>query len=376
MKSGLARKLAAVGAGTAMLATMATGLLASPAAAASGSTSQTAASAVAKPRPAVSVGTPKASPSNYEGDCPVKVTFSSTIKVKAVAGKTTVAYRWLRGDGSKSKVKTLVLKGKGAKSVTVKEATTFKGDVKGWQALQVLAPRAATSSKGRFAVSCGGGEEGDGKQVVETGVHAQAWVDEGNCEAALIGRISTSSPAWVEYRWVVNGHVVDRDAVRVEGSRKVVHVIRPHRDLSGWASLEIVDPVQASSGRVGFRVWCKDETPRAPKVTASVSAPDAYTGTCPTTRAFTGTISVLPHERGTVKYRWIRDGVPGNWEETYFNGTYQSRIVTDSWTASASGTGKRAIELFGGSTTGTVEGKVTCQVPTPTPTPTSTNTPA
>ncbi|GLK11593.1 hypothetical protein GCM10017600_50000 [Streptosporangium carneum] len=346
-----------------MLATMAIGLAASPAAAAASGSTQTAASAVAKPKPAVSVGTPKASPANYEGRCPAKVTFSSTVKVKTVASRTTVAYRWLRGDGSKSKVKTLVLRGKGAKSVTVKESSTFKGDVKGWQALQVLAPRAATSGKGRFSVSCGGGQdEGDGKQVIQVGVGARAWVDEGNCEAALIGKITASSPTWVHYRWVVNGDVVDRDSVRVESSRKVVHVIRPRHNLSGWAVLEIVDPVQNSSNRVGFRIRCKDETP---KVTASVSAPDSYTGTCPVTRNFTGTIAVS-HGHGTVKYRWIRDGVAGGWQDVSFDGRgYQSRTVTDSWTASASGTSKRAIELYNGSTTGTVEGKVTCQsVPT------------
>ncbi|MEV8636015.1 hypothetical protein AB0395_30595 [Streptosporangium sp. NPDC051023] len=341
-----------------MLATMATGLLASPAAAASAS-NQTAVSAVAKPKPAVSAGTPKASPAHYEGRCPAKVTFSSTIKVKAVAAKTTVAYRWLRGDGSKSQVKTLVLKGKGVKGVTVKESTTFKGDVKGWQALQVLSPRAATSRKGYFEVSCGGGnDEGDGKDVIQNSVGARVWVDEGNCEAALIGRISASNPTWVHYRWVVNGDVVDRDAVRVNGSAKVVHVIKPRHNLSGWAVLEIVDPDHSSSNRVGFRIWCKDESP---KVTASVSAPDAYTGTCPVSRTFTGTIGVS-EGRGTVKYRWIRDGVAGAWQDIFFDGRgYQTRTVTDSWSASASGTSKRAIELYGGSTTGTVEGKVTCQ---------------
>ncbi|MEV7908242.1 hypothetical protein AB0P04_42275, partial [Streptomyces anulatus] len=330
--------------------------------AAASASNQTAVSAVAKPKPAVSAGTPKASPAHYEGRCPAKVTFSSTVKVKTVAAKTTVAYRWLRGDGSKSKVQTLVLKGKGVKGVTVKESTTFKGDVKGWQALQVLAPRAATSGKGYFSVSCGGGDEGDGKRVIQVGVGARAWVDEGNCEAALIGRITASSPTWVHYRWVVNGDVVDRDAVRVESSAKVVHVIRPRHNLRGWAVLEIVDPVRNSSNRVGFKIWCKDESP---KVTASVSAPDAYTGTCPVSRVFTGTIAVSQGQ-GTVRYRWIRDGVAGSWQDVSFYGRgYQTRTVTDSWNATASGSGKRAIELLGGSTTGTVEGKVTCQTPAP-----------
>ncbi|MBG0826276.1 hypothetical protein HS041_00555 [Planomonospora sp. ID67723] len=340
-----------MGAGAAMLATMATGLLATPAAAASGSAQAGKTTSSAAPKPAVFAGTPKAS---YKGDCPTRVTFSSTIKVKAVKGKTTVAYRWLHGDGSKSKVKTFTV-GKGVKSVTVKETTTFKGDVKGWQALQVLAPRKATSKKGYFKVSCGGGDHG-GKEEIRPVIGAQAWVDEGNCEAALIGRITSSSPRLVHYRWVVNGHVVERDAVKVDGSRKVVHVIRPGENLRGWAVLEIVDPIRNESNRVGFKIWCKDWSP---KVTASVNHLGDYEGGCPVDRTFTGTISVS-HGRGHVKYRWIRNGVPGGWESVYVHG---SRTVTDPWRATESGTASRAIELYHGPTTGTVTSKVTCKAP-------------
>ncbi|MGC5016631.1 hypothetical protein ACLQ2R_38195 [Streptosporangium sp. DT93] len=355
----------------AMLATMATGLLFTPAASASaGQTATAATSAVAKPkpRPAVWAGTPKASPSKHNGKCPVKVTFSSQIKVKAVKSKTTVAYRWLRGDGSKSKVKSFTFRGKGVKHFTVKESATFKGDVKGWQAIQLVAPRGATSAKGRFAVSCGGGE--DDYEVVKPPrprVDARIWVDEGDCKATLVGRISASGTRWVRYQWVVNGHVVDRDAVRVDGSRRVFHVISPRDDFRGWASLEIVGPVDASSGREYFKIRCEDE---APKVSASVSAPSDYSGVCPATRAFTGTISAS-HGHVAVKYRWIRDGVAGAWQSQYIGGRgFQSVSVTDVWSASASGESKRAIEVQGGSTSSTATGKVTCVAPpTPTPTP-------
>lgn len=362
--SGLARKLAAAGASAAMLATMAAGLLASPAAAASSSTQAgKATSSHAKPRPAVSVGRTKASPSKSD-ECPTKVTFSSNIKVKTYASKTTVAYRWLRGDGSKSKVKSFVVKGKGVKSATVKESASFKGgDLKGWQALQVLAPRKVTSAKGYFTIACGDDQGDDGQQVVNNGsVRAQAWVDEGNCEAGLIGRITSSSPRWVRYQWVVNGHVVDRDAVRVDGARKVYHVIKPRESLRGWAVLEIIDPVETSSSRAYFKISCRDWSP---KVSASVDAPASYEGDCPVSRTFTGTISAS-YGRGTVKYRWIRDGVAGGWQDVYFSGNgYQTRTVSDTWSASASGTSKRAIEIYGGPTSGTVEGKVTCKAAPP-----------
>ncbi|WP_433245605.1 hypothetical protein ACQPYK_43725 [Streptosporangium sp. CA-135522] len=359
--SGLARKLAAVGASAAMLATMAAGLLATPAAAASGSNQagKAAASSLAKSRPAISVGKTSASPSHSD-TCPTRVTFSSKIKVRTHGGKTTVAYRWLRGNGSKSSVKSFTVKGKGLKSFTVKESSTFKGgDVRGWEALQVLSPRKATSSKGYFKVSCGDDEWDGDKEVVNTGtVGAQAWVDEGNCEATLVGRITSSGPRWVRYQWVVNGHVVDRDSVHVDGSRRVYHVIRPHDDLRGWAVLQIIDPVETSSARAYFKIWCGDSSPA---VSASVDAPADYQGDCPVTRSFTGTIKAS-YGRGTVKYRWIRNGVAGGWESVYFTGGgYQSRTVSDSWTASASGTSSRAIEIYGGSTSGTVQGRVTCK---------------
>jgi len=367
-----------------MLATMAVGVLAAPAAAASGSSQAGAVASVAKPKPkpAVSVGTPKASPSKYKGECPVSVTFSSKIKVKAVKGKTKVAYRWLHGDGSKSKVKSFTLRGKGVKSFTVKEKATFKGNVKGWQAVQVLSPRGVTSSKGHFSVTCGssGGKE---EIVVPRRVGAEVWVDEGNCKAALIGRITATGTRWVHYRWVVNGQVVERDTVRVHGSRKVVHVIKPGDDFKGWAVLQVVGPVKASSNRAHFKIWCKDTSP---KVWASVDGPSFYEGPCPTTRTFTGTISASG--RTTVKYRWLSNGVAGDWKYAHFSGYGpQSQSVSDSWTASYSSESKRAIEIYGGPTTGTAVGKVFCKhppkpkpkpspSPSPTPTPTVTETSA
>lgn len=361
MNSGLARRLAAVGAGAAMLATMATGLLATPAAAASGST-QTAASA-STTRPAVWANTPSASVTKYKGACPVKVTFSTSVKVKTVASKTKVTYRWLRGDGSKSSVKSFTLKGKGTKSVTVKETGTFKRDTKGWQAVQVLSPRAATSGKKYFSVSCGN------DWTVLNPPHkssAQVWVDEGNCQATLIGRITTSGPRWVRYQWVVNGRVVDSDAVRVNGSRKVSHVIRTHDDFRGWAVLKIVGG--PSSNRDYFKIDCRDWNP-SPRVSVSISAPSTYYGSCPVARTFTGTISAS--HRGDVKYRWIRNGVAGGWESVYFSGYgSQSRTVSDSWSTSASGEAKRSIEVYNGPSSATAETKVICKSATPTPTPT------
>ncbi|GAB2451525.1 hypothetical protein GCM10027187_19610 [Streptosporangium sandarakinum] len=361
--SGLARKLAVLSAGTAMLATMTAGLLASPAAAASGSTQARASAAHGVPKAAVSVGAPKASPSKST-DCPVKVTFSSKIKVKAYGGRTTVAYRWLRGDGSKSGIKKVTLKGKGVKYVAVKESATFKGgDLKSWNSVQVLAPRKVTSAKGYFTVACGE-DKGDGgkEEVVKPRPHrhwtaTRVWVDERDCKAVATGRISTSGKRWVRYQWVVNGRVVDRDSVYVNGSRRVQYVIEPGRDLRGQVRLEVVGRGGSSDGSY-FRIHCEDHSP---KVTASVAAPADYSGTCPVTRTFSGTIRVSDAD-GPVRYRWIRDGVAGSWETVSFYGHGpQSRTLTDSWKASESGTARRAIEIAGGPTSGTASAKVACE---------------
>ncbi|MEU9831426.1 hypothetical protein AB0D67_07770 [Streptosporangium sp. NPDC048047] len=360
--SGLARKLAVLSAGTAMLATMTAGLLASPAAAASGSTQARASAAHSAPKAAVSVGRPKASPSKTT-DCPVKVTFSSKIKVKAYGGRTTVAYRWLRGDGSKSGIKKISIKGKGVKYIGVKESASFKGgDLRSWNSVQVLSPRKVTSAKGYFTIACGedngdGGKEEVVKPRPRHWTSARVWVDEGDCKAVAIGRISTSRDRWVRYQWVVNGHVVDRDSVYVNGSRRVYQVIKPGHDLRGQVRLEILGYRGASDGAY-FRIHCEDHSPR---VSASVDAPADYSGSCPVTRTFSGTIRVSDAD-GPVRYRWIRDGVAGSWETVSFYGHgAQSRTVTDSWKASESGTARRAIDIAGGPTSGTASAKVACE---------------
>ena len=136
---GLGRRVAV---GAAALACIASGLLATPAAAGSKSTRST-----------VSVSAPAASPERYGGTCPVTVSFAAKVSL-TVDGKATLAYRWLRSDGSKSAVKTFTVRGSGKRTVTLTEKATVKKDSKGWRALELLSPRKATSGKASFSVSC------------------------------------------------------------------------------------------------------------------------------------------------------------------------------------------------------------------------------
>jgi hypothetical protein len=265
-----ARKVAAFGASAAVLAALTAGLVASPAQAATAT----------KGGPKVSATAPKATPSKYEGSCPVKVNFSAKIKVP-VKGKTELAYRWLHGDGSKGKVNVIKLKGKGTKTVTVKQSITFKDDVKGWEAVQVLSPKKYTSKKGYFSVSCEKPAEepkGDVRTHLDVTVSAHAWASPssyvGPCTPGdkidFVGLIKVDRPSWVKYRWVLNGDVVDYGKLKVYDARKVGFGISPRHSERGWAQLEVFGPDNASSNRAYYKVWCKDPAP-APVTKVSVS---------------------------------------------------------------------------------------------------------
>ncbi|MGN9783445.1 hypothetical protein ACTMTF_18575 [Nonomuraea sp. ZG12] len=336
------RRLAALGAGLAMGATMVSGLVAAPAAAAG-----TGAVQAAKPK--VSVSTPTASPKRYEGECPVKVTFSAKAKVKPTSSKTRVVYRWLHGDGSKSKAKSYTLKGKSTKTVTFKETATFKNDIKkNWQVLQVLSPRKVTSKKGYFSVSC---EKELVLNPVEKPVEKRTWVKASvkvdrytSCQSPVdaYGTIRVSKPAWVKYRWIRNGRVVDSGSVKVWDDRKVHYSFTPHGSQQGWVALEIVSPRHTDSDRAHYKVWCRPEA----TASARVTAPSSYQGSCPVDRVFNGTIAVNGTST-TVKYRWAGPGYRGSVESLYFARYSGAKHVSHTVTASDSGSVKRWIEILG-----------------------------
>ncbi|MEV0614947.1 hypothetical protein AB0I81_16595 [Nonomuraea sp. NPDC050404] len=321
MSVGLARKAAAFGAGAAVLAVLSAGLVTSPAQAATSTTAKAA---------KVSVAKPKVSKGDYEGSCPVKINFSAKIKVP-VKGKTELAYRWLHGDGSKSKVKVVKLKGKGTKTVTVKQSVTFKEDVKkGWEAVQVLGPKKATSKKSYFSVDCQ--KEESLNEVVTHGddsIDARAWASPssyvGRCDTPgdkidFTGVIKTDRPRWVRYRWVLNGDVVDYGKVKVYDARKVGFGINPRHSERGWAKLEVLGRDGTSSNRAYYKVWCKKDKPEYPdhhdhdvKVSAAASV---KTGTDCTVSA-SGQITSTGE--GRVSYTWSLNGTEVSSGTTYFD---------------------------------------------------------
>ena len=392
----LRRGLVRAAAGATVLAAVVSGLAAVPAQAATGG-GTAAGVAVSKPKPSkpspvVSVTTPKVSLKDYRGACPVTLTFTAKVRVK-VNGKLTLAYRWLRGDGSKSKVKTRVVRGRGVRTVAVAEKATFRKDIKGWQALQVLSPRKVTTKKGYFSVSCHGPAR---PPVVKkpqpkpkppaprvrppkyyTPAYAKAWVHVpdyvGECPPSsgvtAKGVIKVSRPTLVKYRWIHNGKVVDRGTIKVIRDKKVSYTFKPNKSHRGWVTLDIVSPRFGGSDRDGYRVKCKKEEPPPPaaQASASVTAPDDYTGACPINRVFNGTITLDRIDAGgtTVQYRWAGPGGFAGPAQTlaFAEGDPLSKSVSHTVEVTGTGIVQRWIEILSpnGVVSNTGEVRVECQ---------------
>lgn len=325
--SGLtARRAAAFGASAAVLATLTAGLVAGPAQAAT----------AGKTGVKVSATAPKAKPGKFEGDCPVKVNFSAKIKV-SLKGKTDLAYRWLHGDGSKSKVSVIKLKGKGTKSVTVRQSITFKEDVKGWEAVQVLSPKKFVTKKGYFSVSCAEAEREREPRVdiVLPGarsVSASAWANPdsyvGVCspgnKIGFTGLIKADRPTWVKYRWVLNGDAVDYGKVKVRHATKVGFGFSPRESHRGWAQLQILGPDRTYSNRASYSVWCKDPAP-APVSKVAVSGLVTATNHDGCKVGAHATVSTTAPAR--VTWTWRVNGVSVSSGESFFRGS-DSKTVT------------------------------------------------
>ncbi|MEV0195170.1 hypothetical protein [Nonomuraea sp. NPDC050691] len=380
MKSSpLARKAAAFGASATVLAGMVAALVASPAQAATpvaapapaAGKAALAAAATASKSPKVSISTPKASTGDYEGSCPVNVTVSSKIKV-TVDGKTTLAYRWLHGDGSKGKVKTVKLKGHGAKYVKVSEKLKFEENVKGWEAVQVLGPRKATSKKGYFSVSCQKPiviEEEQGPEV-----SARVWASPstyvGSCNTSsdkvdFNGVIRVSDPTWVKYRWVLNGRVVDYGKTKVYDTKRVGFGISPRESQRGYAQLEILGPDRESSNRAYYKVLCKDEAPDT-----RVSVSNLVTATNNDGCKVGAHATVSSTGRGRVEYTWWVNGKAVDSGSEYFSANGGSRTVTLAdrvLAGDATKGGKVTLTVSGaGSHDSITQSYAACQAPKPT----------
>jgi hypothetical protein len=326
MKStALARKVAGL-AGTAVLAAMVSGLMATPA-------SAVTSSSAGKVKAKVSVTTPSASSRHYEGACPVKVSFTSKIKITA-KGTNKLAYRWLNSDGSRSTTK--VVKVKGNISKTVSRSITLRDDTKGWQRLEILSPRKVVSPKRYYSVTCDRDDYDPDYDYTDRHqqVWARAWADpeyySGPCTPGdkidFNGVIKVNRPAWVSYRWVVNGESVDYGKVKVYDSRKVGYGLSPRSSHRGWAQLEILGPDRTSSNRAYYKVWCKDTPAPATKVSVTDLSTDSNSSTCKVgARA-----KISATGPGRVAYEFSVNNGPAEKGSVYFSKAGTETIAMDA----------------------------------------------
>lgn len=95
-----------------------------------------------------------AHPDNYSGGCPTTIQFRGRIKVTNPSIHK-VQYRFIRSDGALAPVHTLNFSGPGSKKV--ENSWQLGKSYRGWQAVEVLYPRAVRSGRAAFRIRCGRG---------------------------------------------------------------------------------------------------------------------------------------------------------------------------------------------------------------------------
>jgi len=92
------------------------------------------------------------SPPAFSGTCPATFAFTGTI---AAQGAGIVQYRWVRSDGAKGPVKSLLFKGSGIRTVKSEWTLGTTGQhIKGWQVLRVISPERKESNRAEFKLTC------------------------------------------------------------------------------------------------------------------------------------------------------------------------------------------------------------------------------
>ncbi|MGR6920866.1 hypothetical protein ACU635_42075 [[Actinomadura] parvosata] len=336
---------------------------------------------------AVKVAQVKASPARQSGACPATVGFSAVVTAK---GAGAVRYRWVRGDGSRSAVRSLRVSG--PRKVVVRDRQTFDRSTSGWQAVEILG-RKGLSAKARFRVTC------PGPVVVRDDRHplparpgkpltaaASVTADPpsygGACPTTVrfTGTIQVSrTPADVRYQWVDSatgeGPVqVLSFAANGPRSRQVVLPMGVGSSGSGWKAIRLITPGQHST-RAAYQVTCTSTPPTSPPPTSppptspppttpppttppaqepqpSIAAltPGDYAGEClePVAYQATGRIALPAGPAAKVTYWWILDG--NKWQQQVLDFAASDRPraqdVTASWSLDRTGAGRHTLGLM------------------------------
>lgn len=234
-------------------------------------------------------------------------------------------------------------------------------------------------------------------KVAVAKVKASSTADSGDCPTTVgfSATVSAKGKGTVRYRWVRgDGTKGSIKSFTVGGSRKVTVRDRQtfEESVKGWQAVEILGR-KGLSRKAYFSVVCAspakvyDAAHRLPAhatkplvAAADVDVtPPAYSGACPTTVRFTGTIQVS-RTPARVAYRWV-DSAQGDGPVEYLDfpagGPRLKQVVLPLSVGSTTG-GWKAIRVTRGHDSGRATYQVTCtSTPTPTPTitPSSTGTP-
>jgi hypothetical protein len=215
----------------------------------------------------ISVSSAHSSSTDYQGSCPVTLTFAATIA--ADRGPVDVTYRWIASDGATSPVRTVSFPGSGAQSQAVQTTWTLGGPgftFTGWQAIKLLTPTAAQSNHADFSITC------TNPRVTVT---ASAIRDRytGSCPPpsdkapSFQAVISVSNgPVTVRYRWLTqNGGSSDPSEKTITFSgtgaqQQTVYFTEtsylPEQSLTRWIAVYILSPVSVESNHVSFTTSC------------------------------------------------------------------------------------------------------------------------
>ncbi|GGT15625.1 hypothetical protein GCM10010176_070410 [Nonomuraea spiralis] len=369
--------------GTVMLGSL---LAAPPALAAAPAAAPAAVSAAA---PVTSVTRVKAGPATWSGECPTTVAFSATLAAK---GKGTVRYRWVRGDGSKSAIRSFRVAG--ARKVVVRDRQTFDRDTTGWQAVEVLGKR-GLSAKARFRVSCEGSPrrydvvnplpaQPDRPLVAAASVQASPPRYDGRCPTGVTftATIQVSrTPAKVGYRWIDSATgegPVEWAYFAADGprSRQVTLPLSVGTSTAGWKSVRILNPGGHDSGRASYEVNCgttpspqptntpsptptTSSTPKPtttseppaqqPQAAITALTPGDYEGYCDEPIAYqaTGRITLPAGPAAAVGYWWTLDGAEWQHQTVSFPAGTQPRSqdVTAAWSFDQAKNGSHKLAL-------------------------------
>jgi len=195
-----------------------------------------------------------------------------------------------------------------------------------------------------FAVAAA---QGGGLAVTSVTASVSPAVSSGPCPQTIhfTGQIVANGAGAVTYRWErSNGEVGPTQSLTFNAAgTKTVTSADWTLNQSGtyWAKLHVLTPNDLISFQAKFTLNCG---PSFQVTLASVNVnPTSFTGSCPKTVTFNGTIKT--NGPGTVTYRWVRNGEEGSTKSITFNAA-GTQTVTGDWTMNTSGTYRMSLHIL------------------------------